>query len=355
MPHRYLGNNYLFIQIEISTHCNFSCFYCAGRDMAQEYMQFARFNEILDRLPTGQHVVCLQGEGEPMLHPNFWKMVEHLQSRCHTPYTITNGTRIDAVRIAATFPRIAISIDTLDPAEAECIGRKKLDKVLRNLDRLIEIMGSQRLVVMTVDYGQPLDELKAFVQAKGIGEHIVQPLQIKDDYRRRYPDFAAPATEYTYRCRYLEQPLQRTYGMDGREYPCCYIKDPAGFTSIDDLRTALAQKTVPPCCSGCREIVAGAVQPKWLNNIEGRADSRIAGLYSQILTDLSRLIGVACLSPGEQQAIYHEIERTVLTRPTTGDTIEIRVNLPPRLRFISQPGLTLRQELVYRLSNESHS
>lgn len=344
----------MFIQIEISTLCNFACFYCAGRDMAQEYMSLVRFDEILDRLPPDQHVVCLQGEGEPMLHPDFWTMVERLQSRHHTPYTITNGTRIDAARIAATFPRIAISIDTLDPAEAERIGRKKLDKVLRNLDRLIGAMGASRLVVMTVDYGQPLGELKAFVQAKGIGEHIVQPLQIKDDYRRRYPEFAVPATDYTYRCRYLEQPLQRTYGMDGSEYPCCYIKDPAGFTSIEVLRAALARKTIPPCCSGCREIVAGAAQPRWMGNFAGHADPRITGLHSQILTDLARLLGVENLAPSEQQSIYREIERTVLAGSTAGDMIEIRITLPPRPRFVSQPGLTLRQELVYRLSHELH-
>lgn len=345
----------MFIQIEISTHCNFTCFYCAGRDMAQEYMPLARFDEILDRLPPGQHVVCLQGEGEPMLHPDFWTMAGRLQSRRHTPYTITNGTRIDAAKIAAAFPRIAISIDTLDRAEAERIGRKKLDAVLRNLDRLIEAMGAKRLIVMTVDYGQPLDELKAFVQSKGIGEHIVQPLQIKDDYRRRYPDFAVPAAGYTYRCRYLEQPLQRTYGMDGREYPCCYIKDPAGFTSIDDLRATLARKKVPSCCSGCREIVAGAAQPRWRGNAEKHADPLIAGLHSQILTDLAHLLGVASLAPGEQQAIYREIERTVLAGPAGDDAIEIRVALPPRQRFIPQSGLTLRQELIYRLSNEPDS
>ncbi|MEW6163884.1 MAG: radical SAM protein [Pseudomonadota bacterium] len=284
----------MFVQIEISTHCNFTCFYCAGRDMAQEYMPIEQFDAIMARLPPGRHTVCLQGEGEPMLHPHFWTMVERVLAHGHIPDTITNGSRIDPEKIAALFPRIAVSIDTLDPVEAERIGRKKLGKVLHNLDRLIEHMGASRLVITTVDYGQPLDALKNFVRAKGIGQHMVQPLQIKEDYRRRYPDRAAPDERYTYRCRYLEQPLQRTYGMDGREFPCCYIKDPTGYQSIETLRASLAAQIVPSCCNGCREILADAPKPYSMIDTAGRPTVSfivpVKGRLDQLRQTLPRLI-----------------------------------------------------------------
>lgn len=256
----------MFIQVEISTHCNFTCFYCAGRDMEQRYMSLEFFDGIMDRLPPGDHVVCLQGEGEPMVHPDFWAMVERVRSRGHTPYTITNGSRIDAAKVARAFPKIAVSLDTLDPAEAERIGRKKLDKVLRNVDHLLEHMGPRRVVITTVDYGQPLDTLKAHIRGKGIEEHMIQPLQVKEDYRRRYPDFPAPEENYTYRCRYLENPLHRTYDLDGHVFPCCYIKNASGFESIESLRESMDSHVVPPCCRGCREILVDVAQPVWLSN-----------------------------------------------------------------------------------------
>lgn len=256
----------MFVQIEISTHCNFTCFYCAGRDMAQEYMPIATFEDILGNLPAGQHIVCLQGEGEPTLHPGFWDMAERIRQSGHVPYTITNGSRIAAERMAEVFPTIAISLDTLDPAEAERIGRKKLSKVLANFDRLIAAMGPGRIIVVTVDYGQPLDSLKTFVRGKGIVQHMIQPLQVKADYRRRYPDFPAPQELYTYRCRYLEQALHRTYDMHGHVFPCCHIKDPAGFDSIESLRASIARSEVPACCSGCREILVNTKQPQLLVN-----------------------------------------------------------------------------------------
>jgi MoaA/NifB/PqqE/SkfB family radical SAM enzyme len=175
----------MFIQVEISTHCNFTCFYCAGRDMEQAYMPMAKFEQILGQIPAGRHTVCLQGEGEPTLHPGFWEMAKHIRQIGHVPYTVTNGSRIDAERLAEHFPQLAISIDTLDAVEATRIGRKNLPKVLRNFEKLLTHMGPNRLIVATVDYGQPLGDLIAFVKEKRVAQHMIQPLQVKSDYRQR--------------------------------------------------------------------------------------------------------------------------------------------------------------------------
>lgn len=251
----------MFVQIEITTHCNFTCFFCAGRDMPQRHMDMATYQAVLDRIPPGQHVVSLQGEGEPMVHPDFWTMVVRLRERGWIPYAITNGSRIDVEKLATMMPRIAFSLDTIDPAEAERIGRKHLDKVLDNLDRLLARIGPQRITIMTVDYGQPLRALIRYVQARGIMDHIVQPLQMKDDYRLRYPDRPVPPKSYTYRCRFLEHPQQLFFDLDGGLFPCCYIKNPAGYESPAQLRALLDQHEVPACCRGCREILAAVPQP----------------------------------------------------------------------------------------------
>lgn len=39
-----------FVQIEVTTHCNMSCFYCAGRTMSQRHIAFDLFESILARL-----------------------------------------------------------------------------------------------------------------------------------------------------------------------------------------------------------------------------------------------------------------------------------------------------------------
>ncbi len=277
----------MFYQIEVTTHCNFQCFYCAGRDMPQKHMDWALFGRLLAAIPPGRHEISLQGEGEPTTHPRFWDMVEAVRSRGCVPYTITNGSHVDVERFAAAFPRIGVSLDTLDPAEADRIGRYKLDRVLANLDALAARMGPHRIHIKTVDYGQALEPIATFVRARGYGDHAVQPLQVKDDYAQRYPGrLEAKPREYTHQCRFLAQPLRRYYDIEGREYPCCYIKDARLHEPIASLRAKLAAGEVPPACSGCREILTPDSQPRAL---PVATEAAAAPLVSFITTCKGRL------------------------------------------------------------------
>lgn len=247
------------IQIEVTTRCNFRCVYCAGRAMPQRDMAWETFAAIAEQLPGGCHTVVLQGEGEPTLHPRLWDMARLVRDKGHRPYLITNGSYGDVGRLAEHFPFIGISLDTLDVQEAERIGRLNLKRVAANINALLALTGPQRLTFHTTAFGQPLQAVRDMARRLGV-RHLVQGLQVKDDYRRHYPGSppAPPSGRPTFRCRYLEQTLMRFFSVDGIEMPCCYIKDAAAFRSIDDLRACLAARTIPAACAGCREILAPA-------------------------------------------------------------------------------------------------
>jgi MoaA/NifB/PqqE/SkfB family radical SAM enzyme len=252
----------MFIQIEITTHCNFTCFYCAGRDMAQKHMSWATFADLLAKLPKGRHTVSLQGEGEPIVHPKFWKMIEAIGARGHIPYTITNGSRLKADLIARHFPQLGISLDTLDETEATRIGRLQLPKVLRNLERLVQTYDPRRIRIHTVDYGQDIEPIKQYLKRLGIRRQLVQPLQRKDDYAYRYPALRPVRLErYTYRCHYIDKPSMKYFNIDGQEFPCCFIKNKANFVSTQHIRESLARREVPASCRGCEMISAPAARP----------------------------------------------------------------------------------------------
>ena len=258
-----------YVQLEITTRCNYACFYCAGRDMPQQDMAWATFTGIVDAIAVPGATVSLQGEGEPTLHPRFWDMVAYVHSKRHRPYTIINGSRVDVPRIARLFPQIGISIDTLDAAVADKIGRYNLPKVLANLEALCSAMGPQRIVLMTVNLGQPLDELTAWAKQRGFASHVVQPLKTKSDYARRYEKLLVrvpapngvksevPSTPAAIprTCRFLYQDIMRYYTCSGLALPCCFIKDTEGIYSIAGLRTALGQGRVPKGCAGCDELL----------------------------------------------------------------------------------------------------
>lgn len=247
-----------FVQIEVTTVCNFSCFYCAGREMPQRHMHPALFDKILASLPGARLTVSLQGEGEPTVHPYFWDMVEKVARSGKRPYTITNCSSIEIRRTARLFPQIGVSLDTLDGDEADKIGRFGLSGVLGNLEQLVAAMGPRGIIIHSVDYGQPLEALRNYVRSLGIDRHVVQPIQPKADYGKRYPELADIGSEkYHFRCRYIFRPSMRYFDVNGRMMPCYSIKDAGAYVSIEHLRTQLDQQTIPDCCAGCREITVG--------------------------------------------------------------------------------------------------
>ncbi|MHB1214723.1 MAG: radical SAM protein [Thiobacillus sp.] len=250
----------MFHQLEVTTKCNFRCFYCAGRTMPQRHMTEATMNDIFGRLTPGRHVVSLQGEGEPTMHPRFWDWAERLRKAGYIPYTITNGSRIDAELANRHLPNLGISLDTVDEIEANRIGRLKLDCVLRNVDALLKSLGPKRLIIHTVNYGQPMDLLLDYMRAHRLTRHIIQPIQPKSDYARRYQDHPVvrPLVKHAAgTCRYLLRPLMRYFDVNGKELPCCFIKDTRDFPGVDVMRQLMSRGHVPTVCDGCSEIPEG--------------------------------------------------------------------------------------------------
>lgn len=187
MPYSALGFRMNRVQIEITTKCNLKCFYCAGRVMKQKNMDYQLFRSIIDSLPE-KSIINMQGEGEPMSHPTFFYMVDYVKKKGNIPYMITNGTFItngNAREIRRLFPKIGISIDTLDQKEADNIGRIHLDKTLRGLNILINLYKPKEIDIYTVNYGQDLIRLKEHINYFGLN-HIIQPLQQKKDYKINY-------------------------------------------------------------------------------------------------------------------------------------------------------------------------
>lgn len=81
----------MLMQIEITTVCNANCFYCAQDTLMHTHMSWECFEAIVrfERRPT---TLLLQGTGEPLLHPLFWKMTAYAKERMHRISIITNGS-----------------------------------------------------------------------------------------------------------------------------------------------------------------------------------------------------------------------------------------------------------------------
>jgi hypothetical protein len=242
----------MLVQVEITTRCNFDCFYCAGRLMRQDDMSYDMFTGILERHIAAYGVpetVSLQGEGEPTLHRDFFRMAQYVASMGATPYTITNGTYKHPEHFEQLFPQLGVSVDTVDEAAAKIIGRYNLPGVLKFVQ---SVPRHVRIVIHSVAHLEHTPAVAAWCRQNNY-LHIVQPLQTKSDYAVRYPA-ALPAAEPVGRfsCGYVASSRMRYYSLDAVELPCCFIKDTNAYEGMPAMELHQKHGTWPKVCVGCR-------------------------------------------------------------------------------------------------------
>ena len=133
----------LYLQIEPTTRCNFKCKFCAGRHMKQRDMNLQDFKRIIQSF-TGIRHIELQGEGEPLLNPDFFNMVE--LARLHHPGVriscITNGGlftpgNIDHL-LALQLDTLYVSLESPTPRVFERIRGGDLENVIAGMRNLLD-------------------------------------------------------------------------------------------------------------------------------------------------------------------------------------------------------------------------
>lgn len=232
------------IQIEVTTKCNLTCFYCTGRHLPQKDMTLETFQQILHDTPSYQPI-HLQGEGEPLLHPKFSEFLRLARETKRQVTTTTNGTvPFDILQVH----QLQVSLDTLDPEVAKTSGRTHLEKTLSNLELWVSV-APQRLMIRVTDFGQDLQPVIALCRKWHL-PMAVQRLNQKEDYGVCYqtqPINLPDEIERTH-CRYPSTHLY--YTVDGQRLPCCFIKFPT--QSYEENREAFARNQVPRDCRGCQ-------------------------------------------------------------------------------------------------------
>lgn len=129
------------LQIEPTTRCNFTCGFCVGRHLDQSDLSLATFERLLDQLPDVEHLE-LQGEGEPLMHPDFFAMAGRARARGIEVSTISNGSFFSDARIAqildADIGSILVSIESADAQAFRAIRGGSLDKVTAGIRALVQ-------------------------------------------------------------------------------------------------------------------------------------------------------------------------------------------------------------------------
>jgi radical SAM protein with 4Fe4S-binding SPASM domain len=134
------------LSVELTAACNQRCAHCynawrAEGNRSPERLPTAELLALLDRVAAeaGLERVTLSG-GEPLLHPDFRPITEHLRGRGLELCLITNGTLVDrdvAAFLATAFGSVQVTLAGPGAAEHDAIcGAGSYARVLAGLEAL---------------------------------------------------------------------------------------------------------------------------------------------------------------------------------------------------------------------------
>lgn len=143
-----LPNKLQRLQVEITTWCNLKCVGCPrtigleGESWQNRHMPVDTLNRVLDNLPPSQ-MLCLQGIGEPTLHPDLYDLVRLARAKGKYGIVTFNSNVLardldywrELKRIGLR--HVSISVDSLTQEVAErCRAGTRVDKLRERLRQL---------------------------------------------------------------------------------------------------------------------------------------------------------------------------------------------------------------------------
>jgi MoaA/NifB/PqqE/SkfB family radical SAM enzyme len=297
----------VMLQIEVTSRCNYKCSYCivhndSGSDPHVD-MGMEVFRRILDRFPKTFYLQ-LQGQGEPLLHPELAEMVRIAEEQRRFVGIVTNGSLWSeaATRelLDGGVDMVAFSLDLCMPQEMERLRKgMRVERVIENLERVIclrnEIRPATAVGVSAVLLRRVYEEEAALRRAVewldglGIDFLMVDPLAGTESYRTRYPGpvlgeriealGSLRLLPFPTRCAVYDAPEMNTFGghcmwpwmaayinYDGSIARCSNAHritvghidddDPLNLEAHVAMREDFHRGAIPEGCEGCQYLLA---------------------------------------------------------------------------------------------------
>jgi len=270
------------LNLEPTTRCNFSCWYCIGRHMRQADIRFEDFVRALDHFP-GLEVLGLVGEGEPILHKQFFAMADLAAARGIKVMTVSNGSTFSTSVVRqlceSGIVYVGVSIDATDPQQ---FAASRLDgnlpKVWQGIERLRKFrddngyrypkIGLKGTLFMNTE-----NELLAIARAaKAHGVEIFESFQAlnpKESYVAIYPQehlaelplvdrLRKRIAEDSAEAQRLLEPVERFCAEEGIKMAMPAHGNALRRNCDEQWIYALLSGDIAPCCQ-----VKEPISPRW--------------------------------------------------------------------------------------------
>lgn len=189
------------LQIELTKKCNLRCQFCYNEDNAIFIKTDSVIKAIDEAIELGSFMLSLTG-GEPLLHPDFYKIAEHSKRKGYFLIIQTNGILINenvAEKIAKLNPvGVDISLHGANEITHDFITAAKgsFKKTIKAIENLRDLSCAVRIKVPITKYNQnELEQIKdlgnklgcntvfdPFISPKLSGD--IKPLDFKPDFNK---------------------------------------------------------------------------------------------------------------------------------------------------------------------------
>jgi len=173
------------ISISVSETCNAACQFCASHQNKcneNAWLDLNSLKKYSTILARALHLGLI-GYGEPLMHPNFSKLVEcakQLTSAGCAYYTITNGMLLDRYKdliIKSGFSSICISLNAAKSSthnELMGLGNDAFDRIVTSIIDIKNANPSLRIELSFVVVNQNIAEIPAFIElAHEVGAELI--------------------------------------------------------------------------------------------------------------------------------------------------------------------------------------
>lgn len=255
--------------VEITWNCNLNCPICPRQNFKinkEKNMPLEDFKTIIEKIPSVIKV-NFYGLGEPLMHPEFFEILNFLEKRKILVEFTTNGILLsekNIKRLPKNIHRIYFSIDTSDREIYKEIRGYEISRVLKNISLVKKFRKNVKVVIQALAMSNTIHSLCNLIDiAKMIGAKVVliYPIAFSEEMDILHPHNLK-------NCKKLLEKIERyarekrvelvsrpstpkvikrctqpwtgpTISVRGEIFPCCYIYEARG-----DLKTPAYWKEV---------------------------------------------------------------------------------------------------------------
>jgi radical SAM protein with 4Fe4S-binding SPASM domain len=156
----------------LTDRCNLRCRHCYIGDSLHQDLPYETIREILKEFEKIQGLRLLLSGGEPLLHPQFWKVNEVLRDYAFRSVLLSNGaliTKDSAKRLRVH--EVQVSLDGMKKGHEAIRGKGTFEKTLSAIDHLQE--ANIPVSIATMIHRENLNEfdsLASLIESKKIKE-----------------------------------------------------------------------------------------------------------------------------------------------------------------------------------------